>query len=57
MVKPINQKVADRIMERIELEEKLIEAFNAGKYDRAESDFKIQIKQWLDRRYPDLEIN
>jgi len=56
MVKPINQKEADKIMQRLELEEKMMFAFNAGKYDMGEAVFKAQLKEWLDKKFPDLEF-
>jgi hypothetical protein len=56
MVKPINQKEADKIMQRLELEEKMILAYNFGKHGKTEIEFKAQLKEWLDKKFPDLEF-
>jgi hypothetical protein len=56
MKKQNKSREADKIMQRLELEEKMMFAFNAGKYDMGEAVFKAQLKEWLDKKFPDLEI-
>lgn len=56
MKKQNKSREADKIMQRLELEEKMMFAFNAGKYDMGEAVFKAQLKEWLDKKFPDLEF-
>ena len=55
-MKQINQKLADQIMERIELEEKMLGAFLMGKNGVDIEEFKKQLNEWLQKKFPDLEI-
>ena len=54
-MKTLPQKTADKILERIELEEKLMLCYEFGKSGKDEAWIKNEITAWLDKKFPDVE--
>ena len=43
-------------MQRIEIEDKMIFAFMAGKNNMDEIEFRNQLNEWLDKKFPGLVV-
>jgi hypothetical protein len=47
----LNQKLADRIMERVDVEELMLRAFTFGKNDYPEKQFIEETRAMLDKKF------